>query len=48
MVAYGQSNAARAMFVKELARKLKDKGVRVYSIDPGGMKTLTLFRTSSG
>lgn len=40
MVAYGQSNAARVMFVKELAERLKGQGVRTYSIDPGGMYLL--------
>lgn len=37
LVAYSQSNAARVMFVKSLAEKLGDRGIRVFSIDPGGM-----------
>jgi NAD(P)-dependent dehydrogenase (short-subunit alcohol dehydrogenase family) len=36
MVAYGQSNAARVMFVKRLGEKLKDEQIRVFSVDPGG------------
>lgn len=36
MGAYGQSNVARVMFAKKLAAKVKSKGIRVYSIDPGG------------
>jgi NAD(P)-dependent dehydrogenase (short-subunit alcohol dehydrogenase family) len=36
LTAYGQSNAARVIFVKALAEKLGDRGVRVFSIDPGG------------
>lgn len=36
MVGYGQSNAARVMFVKKLAKQLTPKGVRTYSVDPGG------------
>lgn len=39
MVAYGQSNVARVMFAKRLAEKLKEQGIRVFSIDPGGMST---------
>ncbi|KAJ5620479.1 Short-chain dehydrogenase/reductase SDR [Penicillium lagena] len=37
MAAYGQSNVARVMFVKELAERLKGQGVRTYSIDPGAV-----------
>lgn len=36
MVAYSQSNVARVMFAKRLGEKLKDQGIRVFSIDPGG------------
>lgn len=36
MVAYGQSNAARVMFVKRLGEKLKNEKLRVFSVDPGG------------
>jgi NAD(P)-dependent dehydrogenase (short-subunit alcohol dehydrogenase family) len=39
MVAYGQSNVARVMFVKELAERLKGQGVRTYSIDPGAVRS---------
>jgi NAD(P)-dependent dehydrogenase (short-subunit alcohol dehydrogenase family) len=35
--AYGQSNVARVMFAKKLGQKLKSLGIRVFSIDPGGM-----------
>ncbi|EGR50805.1 uncharacterized protein TRIREDRAFT_58066, partial [Trichoderma reesei QM6a] len=34
--AYGQSNAARAVFAKFLAEKLKGENIRVFSVDPGG------------
>ncbi|KAK5989617.1 Retinol dehydrogenase 12 [Cladobotryum mycophilum] len=37
--AYGQSNAARVMFVKRLAEKLKGKKIRTYSIDPGAVES---------
>ncbi|KAJ4147206.1 hypothetical protein LMH87_001746 [Akanthomyces muscarius] len=37
IVAYGQSNAARVMFVKKLAPQLASKGVRAYSVDPGAV-----------
>ncbi|KAF4218263.1 hypothetical protein CNMCM8980_005487 [Aspergillus fumigatiaffinis] len=37
LVAYNQSNAARVMFVKSLAGKLRDQGIRVFSIDPGAV-----------
>jgi NAD(P)-dependent dehydrogenase (short-subunit alcohol dehydrogenase family) len=37
LVAYSQSNAARVLFVKALAEKLGDQGIRVFSVDPGGM-----------
>lgn len=48
MVAYGQSNAARVMFVKRLGEKLKSEKIRVFSIDPGGMLCfLLLFSGSS-
>jgi len=36
--AYGQSNVARVMFAKKLGEKLKSQGIRVFSIDPGGME----------
>lgn len=36
MAAYGQSNAARVMFVKRLGEKLRDEKIRVFSVDPGG------------
>ncbi|CEJ87837.1 hypothetical protein VHEMI04528 [[Torrubiella] hemipterigena] len=39
LVAYGQSNAARVMFVKSLAKKLLDKKIRTYSIDPGAVRS---------
>ncbi|KAL7942365.1 NAD(P)-binding protein [Trichoderma barbatum] len=35
LAAYGQSNAARAMFAKFLAEKLQGQGIRVFSVDPG-------------
>ncbi|GAM38948.1 short-chain oxidoreductase [Talaromyces pinophilus] len=37
--AYCQSNAARVMFVKALAQKLGDQGIRVFSIDPGAVRS---------
>ncbi|KAJ5713908.1 uncharacterized protein N7483_011089 [Penicillium malachiteum] len=37
--AYCQSNVARVMFAKSLGEKLKDQGIRVYSIDPGSVTT---------
>ncbi|KAF7133893.1 hypothetical protein CNMCM5793_005359 [Aspergillus hiratsukae] len=37
LVAYSQSNAARVMFVKSLAEKLGDQGIRVFSVDPGAV-----------
>ncbi|KAJ5379120.1 Short-chain dehydrogenase/reductase SDR [Penicillium cosmopolitanum] len=37
--AYGQSNVARTMFAKKLAEKLKAKGIRVFSIDPGAVQS---------
>ncbi|KAJ5860294.1 Short-chain dehydrogenase/reductase SDR [Penicillium soppii] len=39
MVAYGQSNAARVMFVKRLGEKLKDEQIRVFSVDPGAVQS---------
>ncbi|KAJ5185421.1 Short-chain dehydrogenase/reductase SDR [Penicillium cf. griseofulvum] len=39
MVAYGQSNAARVMFVKRLGEKLKSEKIRVFSVDPGAVLT---------
>ncbi|KAJ5158660.1 Short-chain dehydrogenase/reductase SDR [Penicillium coprophilum] len=39
MVAYGQSNAARVMFVKRLGEKLKEDKIRVFSVDPGAVQT---------
>ncbi|KAJ5382854.1 Short-chain dehydrogenase/reductase SDR [Penicillium concentricum] len=39
MVAYGQSNAARVMFVKRLGEKLKNEKIRVFSVDPGAVQT---------
>ncbi|KZN93062.1 Retinol dehydrogenase [Penicillium chrysogenum] len=39
MVAYGQSNAARVMFVKRLGKKLKAEKIRVFSVDPGAVRT---------
>ncbi|KAF4168137.1 hypothetical protein CNMCM6936_003245 [Aspergillus lentulus] len=39
LVAYSQSNAARVMFVKSLAEKLGDQGIRVFSIDPGAVRS---------
>ncbi|KAK1239639.1 hypothetical protein MKX07_001093 [Trichoderma sp. CBMAI-0711] len=35
--AYGQSNAARAVFAKFLAEKLKGENIRVFSVDPGAV-----------
>ncbi|KAH0498791.1 hypothetical protein TgHK011_006028 [Trichoderma gracile] len=35
--AYGQSNAARAVFAKFLAAKLKGENIRVFSVDPGAV-----------
>jgi hypothetical protein len=35
--AYGQSNAARTIFALFLGEKLKGEGIRVFSVDPGGM-----------
>lgn len=40
MVAYGQSNVARVMFAKKLREYIKVHGIRVFSIDPGGMVSL--------
>ncbi|KAJ5599401.1 hypothetical protein N7450_000468 [Penicillium hetheringtonii] len=37
--AYGQSNVARTMFAKKLAEKLKGKGIRIFSIDPGAVQS---------
>ncbi|KAJ5160279.1 uncharacterized protein N7482_007283 [Penicillium canariense] len=37
LVAYSQSNAARTMFAKRLGENLKSQGIRVFSIDPGGI-----------
>ncbi|KAJ6036396.1 hypothetical protein N7540_000675 [Penicillium herquei] len=37
--AYCQSNVARVMLAKSLAKKLKGQGIRVYSIDPGSVTT---------
>ncbi|GFF95199.1 retinol dehydrogenase 14 [Aspergillus udagawae] len=39
LVAYSQSNAARVLFVKALAEKLGDQGIRVFSIDPGAVQS---------
>ncbi|CAG8887031.1 unnamed protein product [Penicillium egyptiacum] len=39
MVAYGQSNAARVMFVKRLGERLKVEKIRVFSIDPGAVQS---------
>ncbi|CAG8014267.1 unnamed protein product [Penicillium salamii] len=39
MVAYGQSNAARVMFVKRLGEKLKNEKLRVFSVDPGAVQS---------
>ncbi|KAJ5494232.1 Short-chain dehydrogenase/reductase SDR [Penicillium fimorum] len=39
MAAYGQSNAARVMFVKRLGEKLKNEKIRVFSVDPGAVHT---------
>ncbi|KAJ5561899.1 Short-chain dehydrogenase/reductase SDR [Penicillium sp. DV-2018c] len=39
LAAYGQSNVARVMFVKRLGEKLKSEKIRVFSIDPGAVKT---------
>ncbi|KAF7179471.1 hypothetical protein CNMCM7691_008404 [Aspergillus felis] len=39
LVAYSQSNAARVLFVKALAEKLGDQGIRVFSIDPGAVES---------
>ncbi|KAF4172046.1 hypothetical protein CNMCM8694_008177 [Aspergillus lentulus] len=39
LVAYSQSNAARVMFVKSLAEKLGNQGIRVFSIDPGAVSS---------
>ncbi|CAG8088290.1 unnamed protein product [Penicillium olsonii] len=39
MVAYGQSNAARVMFVKRLGEKLCDEQIRVFSVDPGAVQS---------
>jgi NAD(P)-dependent dehydrogenase (short-subunit alcohol dehydrogenase family) len=36
MTAYGQSNAARVMFIKALGEKLKKQKIRAFSVDPGG------------
>ncbi|KAL6858561.1 NAD(P)-binding protein [Trichoderma novae-zelandiae] len=35
--AYGQSNAARTVFAKFLAEKLKGDNIRVFSVDPGAV-----------
>ncbi|KAL1967730.1 hypothetical protein VTN77DRAFT_2987 [Rasamsonia byssochlamydoides] len=39
LAAYGQSNAARVMFAKSLAEKLRDRKIRVFSIDPGAVRS---------
>ncbi|KAL1987931.1 hypothetical protein VTN96DRAFT_1915 [Rasamsonia emersonii] len=39
LTAYGQSNAARVMFAKSLAEKLRDRKIRVFSIDPGAVRS---------
>ncbi|KAJ5689915.1 hypothetical protein N7462_004307 [Penicillium macrosclerotiorum] len=39
MAAYGQSNVARIMFAKKLGEKLKSQGIRVFSIDPGAVRS---------
>ncbi|BCR90341.1 uncharacterized protein ACHE_60227S [Aspergillus chevalieri] len=39
LVAYAQSNAARVMFVKALAERLGDQGIRTFSIDPGAVQS---------
>ncbi|KAH6610896.1 short-chain dehydrogenase reductase sdr [Trichoderma cornu-damae] len=39
LAAYGQSNAARVMFVKILEEKLRGENIRVFSIDPGAVAT---------
>ncbi|KAL5366532.1 hypothetical protein BJX96DRAFT_170006 [Aspergillus floccosus] len=39
LVAYSQSNAARVLFVKALAKKLGDQGIRIFSIDPGAVRS---------
>ncbi|KAL3459000.1 hypothetical protein BJX64DRAFT_301610 [Aspergillus heterothallicus] len=39
LIAYAQSNAARVMFAKALAAKLRGEGIRVFSIDPGAVRT---------
>ncbi|KAG2412389.1 hypothetical protein HFD88_009946 [Aspergillus terreus] len=39
LVAYSQSNAARVLFVKALAEKLGDQGIRVFSVDPGAVRS---------
>jgi NAD(P)-dependent dehydrogenase (short-subunit alcohol dehydrogenase family) len=41
--AYGQSNVARVMFAKRLGEKLKSQGIRVFSIDPGGMENSNIL-----
>lgn len=47
-VAYAQSNAARVMFVKKLAKQVSGKGTRAFSVDPGGMfSSRLLYRFSS-
>jgi NAD(P)-dependent dehydrogenase (short-subunit alcohol dehydrogenase family) len=43
MEAYGQSKLAMIMFSQELARRLSQSRVHVYSVDPGMVKT-DLFR----
>ncbi|KAJ6091784.1 hypothetical protein N7467_003753 [Penicillium canescens] len=39
MAAYGQSNAARVMFIKKLGEKLKAQQIRAFSVDPGAVIT---------
>ncbi|RFU72377.1 short-chain dehydrogenase reductase sdr [Trichoderma arundinaceum] len=39
LVGYGQSNAARAIFVKLLEEKLRGENIRVFSVDPGAVAT---------
>lgn len=44
MRAYGQTNVARILFARALARRLKDSGITVNSLHPGVIGTTNLFR----
>ena len=41
MKAYGQSKLANVMHAAELARKVENFGIRVYSLHPGKLQNIT-------